>query len=559
MKHRSVLQRITTADLLALKRRGYQAPEFLACTLKVEQSQDSLGMVADDVWPPGNEPQSDLEDWSEWDQWLQDEAGTFELNVPSDHLEAELDQALAGFEKIQSDLSYQQAQAALGTLVQKLDLTVQEQLGLEQELQDLLTMLDKLEHQVVHIAVFGMVSRGKSSLLNALLGQPMFATGPVHGVTRTTQRANWHIEAEKLAEPGDAVDVVRVSLPGLGQSRVEFIDTPGIDEVDGQVREAMARTIAKQADLILFVIAGDMTRVEYAALSDLRQASKPILLVFNKIDQYPETDQQLIHAKVRDERVRELLSPSEIVMAAAAPLVAQPQQKPDGTWQAKLVPGAPRVEDLKLKILEILHREGKALIALNTLLYADDINEQIVQRKLEIRDQQANQLIWRSVITKATAIALNPVTAVDILSSAVIDVAMIVGLARLYGLPMTQHEAVGLLRSIAIAMGGISASELLATLGLSSLKGALSLAVPVTGGASLLPYVSVAMTQAGVAGFSSYGIGQVAKRYLANGATWGPDSPKSVVQGILANLDQSYILGRIKSELQGKIKPAPMR
>ncbi len=518
-----------------------------------------LGMVADGVQPPEHEPQADPEDWSEWDRWLQDEAGTGAPTVPLDHLEAELDQALAGFDTILSDLSYQQAQAALETLVQKLDLTAQEQLGLEQELQDLLTMLDKLEHQVVHIAVFGMVSRGKSSLLNALLGQPMFATGPVHGVTRTTQRANWQIEPEKPAEPEDAVDVVRVSLPGLGQSRVEFIDTPGIDEVDGQEREAMARTIAKQADLILFVIAGDMTRVEYAALSELRQASKPILLVFNKVDQYPEADQQLIYAKIRDERVRELLSPSEIVMAAAAPLVAQPQQLPDGTWRAKLVPGMPQVEDLKLKILEILHREGKALIALNTLLYADDINEQIVQRKLEIRDQQANQLIWRSVITKATAIALNPVTAVDILSSAVIDVVMIVALARLYGLPMTQHEAVGLLRSIAIAMGGISVSELLATLGLSSLKGALSLAAPVTGGASLLPYVSVAMTQAGVAGFSSYGIGQVAKRYLANGATWGPDSPKSVVQEILANLDQSYILGRIKRELQGKIKPAPMR
>jgi GTPase len=67
-----------------------------------------------------------------------------------------------------------------------------------------------------------------------------------------------------------------------------------------------------------------------------------------------------------------------------------------------------------------------------------------------------------------------------------------------------------------------------------------------------LPYVSVAIAQAAVAGVSSYGIGQITKRYLANGASWGPNSPK-VVQEILASMDQSYILNRVKEELKGKI------
>ena len=40
--------------------------------------------------------------------------------------------------------------------------------------------------------------------------------------------------------------------------------------------------------------------------------------------------------------------------------------------------GNAQVEELKLKILEILHREGKALVALNTMLYADTVNEQLV-------------------------------------------------------------------------------------------------------------------------------------------------------------------------------------
>ena len=65
--------------------------------------------------------------------------------------------------------------------------------------------------------------------------------------------------------------------------------------------------------------------------------------------------------------------------------------------------------------------------------------------------------------------------------------------------------------------------------------------------------MSVALTQAGVAGVSSYGIGQVTKTYLANGASWGPDGPKAVINRILASLDETSILNRIKDELRAKL------
>ncbi len=339
----------------------------------------------------------------------------------------------------------------------------------------------------------------------------------------------------------------------MGNSSIELIDTPGIDEVNGEDREALARAIAQQADLILFLVSGDITKVEYQALSALRDASKPIILVFNKIDQYPDTDRLAVYHKIRDERVKEILSPDEIVMAAASPLVAQAVRQADGRLVAKLSTGVPQVEDLKLKILEVLHREGKSLVALNTMLFTHDIHEQLVARKLEIREQGANRVIWNGVMTKAVAIALNPLTIVDVVSSAVIDIAMILALSKLYGIAMTQQGALGLLQKIALTMGGITASELVATLGLSSLKLLLGTAVPATGGLSLGAYVSVAVTQAGVAGVSSYGIGQVAKTYLANGASWGPEGPKAVVTRILASLDEASILSRIKAELRAKV------
>jgi GTPase len=463
----------------------------------------------------------------------------------------DLDQTIQSFGDIQAELNYRQAQDVLRELVKKLDLTPREREGLEAEIQSLELMLDKLDRQVIHIAVFGMVGRGKSSLLNALLGQNIFETGPTHGVTQTIQTAQWSAKREAIGS--SAHDLWTVTLPGLGNSRIELIDTPGIDEVDGETREALARQIARQADLILFVIAGDITKVEFEALSELRKASKPILLVLNKIDQYPEADRIAVYEKIRDDRVKKLLSPEEIVMAAASPLFARAVRRPDGKLVPNLSRGEPQVEQVKLKILEVLNREGKALVALNTMLYTDDVNAQLVQRKLEIRDQNANQVIWRGVMTKAITTAINPITVIDLLSGAAIDVALIVTLSRLYGIPMTEQGAVGLLQKIALSLGGITASELLITFGLGSLKSLLGLSAPATGGLSLAPYLSVAITQAAIAGVSTYGIGQVIKVYLANGASWGPDGPKVVIDRILSTLDETSIMNRIKDELKAKL------
>ncbi|MGB6301597.1 MAG: GTP-binding protein [Rivularia sp. (in: cyanobacteria)] len=475
-----------------------------------------------------------------------------ELDSSNSYSTEELDKAIFTFEEIQTELHYKQAQTALREMVANLDLSLSETQGLEMEIADLETMLTKLEGMVIQIAAFGMVGRGKSSLLNAMVGKEVFETGPLHGVTRDAQTVNWTISEETFGESQSALRVTFSS--SSGQSRVELIDTPGLDEVDGETRTTLAEQIAQSADLILFVISGDMTKLEHEALSQLREARKPILLVFNKVDQYPKADRIAVYEKIRDERVKELLSPDEIVTAAASPLVRTLVRRSDGTKGVQLRAGKPQVEELKLKILEILHREGKALVALNTMLYADDVNEQLIQRKLKLRETAADRLIWKSVMAKALAVALNPVTVLDILSAATIDVFLILGLSRLYGIPMTEAGAIKLLQKIALSMGGISASELLANLGLSSLKTLLGISAPATGGATLGPYISVALTQAGVAGVSSYGIGQVTKAYLQAGATWGPDGPKAVISKILANLDESSILNRIKSELQVKLR-----
>ena len=475
-------------------------------------------------------------------------------------LAAELDAVVQDFDDLQTELTYRQAQGTLQTLLNRLTLTPRETTDLQSEVQQLTGLLTKLEQAVIQIAVFGLVGRGKSSLLNALLGSDVFATGPTHGVTQQSEMAPWQVRQEEIAA-GQSIWRVSPQVPDQvpgqvpGQARIELIDTPGLDEVNGAVQEQLAQQVAQSADLILFVVAGDITRREYEALEALRQVHKPILLVFNKVDQYPAADRQVIFEVLRQHRLQTLIAPEAMVMAAAAPLVAQATRRADGRLITRMERGTPQITDLKLKILDILQREGLALVALNTLLYADELNDTIREKKLTLRDRAAEEVIWQGGMAKAIAVALNPITGIDVLTGVVVDVTLLLTLSRLYGLPLTQQGAVKLLQTMALELGGLSVSELLVTFGLSSLKGLLGIAAPATAGLSLPPYLGVAITQAAVAGVASYGLGKVAKAYFANGASWGSHGPKSLVQEILSTVDEDSILNRVKEELLAKINP----
>ncbi len=441
--------------------------------------------------------------------------------------------------------NYQAAIDAVDRLVNRLELSPRERTGLESDVASLKGLRQKLTDTVIHIAVFGLVGRGKSSLLNALVGQCIFRTGPLHGVTQQVESTPW--QATALSDGSH-----QVTLPGEGQSRVELVDTPGIDEVDGEQRQSLAQRVAQQADLILFVVAGDLTQLEYDALSQLRQAQKPILLVFNKADQFVGNDRQQIVDKLRQQAEPLGIPPEQVLTAAAAPLIAQ-MVEVEGKRQVRRQRGSAQIDELKIKMLDILQRDGKALVALNSLLYADHLNQRLLERKLQIRQQSAEDAIWKAALTKAIAIAINPILVADALGGAAIDLALIVTLSRLYGLDMSQQAAFKLLRTIAVATGSLSLTDLLVTFGLGSLKSLLGASALATGGLTLSPYFAVAVTQAAVAGVSTYVIGTVTQRYLANDASWGEGGPKAAIATLLTTIDERSILDRIKTELSEQL------
>ena len=65
--------------------------------------------------------------------------------------------------------------------------------------------------------------------------------------------------------------------------------------------------------------------------------------------------------------------------------------------------------------------------------------------------------------------------------------------------------------------------------------------------------VLTALPQGAAAGYGSYVVGQAARFYFEHGASWGKQSPKRVVNQILANTDKRSVLRQLKDEIKNKI------
>ena len=84
------------------------------------------------------------------------------------------------------------------------------------------------------------------------------------------------------------------------------------------------------------------------------------------------------------------------------------------------------------------------LIALNAAMYAADKSDRISALRVEMRNRQADQVIWTMAGTKAIVVALNPLPVFDVIGGFAIDALMIVTLSKVYGLNFSMAQARGL-------------------------------------------------------------------------------------------------------------------
>jgi small GTP-binding protein len=275
----------------------------------------------------------------------------------------------------QPDADYQASLAAIQAAIARFkgcnEIELRELAG---DLDELGRMAEKLRAGRVEIAVFGEISTGKSALINALCGEQRAQVNVRGGWTRDV----WHVPWESAG----------YCIPGLAESQVVLVDTPGLNEVDGAERAAMAHAAASRADLVIFVADSDINDTEYRALVELAASSKPLLLVLNKADLYRPDQLEDLLSVFRGRRLAGVVRPENIVTAQADPRdVEYVIQSADGRSRSEWRKPAPQVDEVRARIVELLAADGKALLALNAAIFAADKSDRMAALRVRYREE----------------------------------------------------------------------------------------------------------------------------------------------------------------------------
>jgi small GTP-binding protein len=266
---------------------------------------------------------------------------------------------------------------------------------------------ENLAKREIHVVVFGTGSAGKTSIVNAILGRIVGQVGAPMGTTEVGETYSFR-------------------LRGLDRE-IWITDTPGILEagIKGTQREQLARKLATEADLLLFVLDNDLRQSEYEPLRSLIEIGKRSIVVFNKTDLYPERDREVILSRLR-QRLQSFAPSVDIVAVAANPqlmiLDNGDPYRPD-----------PDILPLLRRIAAILRAEGEDLVADNILLQSQRLGEEARRIIDAQRLRQAEQIVDRFQWIGAGVVTVTPLPIVDLLATAAVNAQMVVEIGRVYG------------------------------------------------------------------------------------------------------------------------------
>jgi small GTP-binding protein len=211
------------------------------------------------------------------------------------------------------------------------------------------------------LVVAGEFNSGKSSFINALLGERMLP----EGVTPTTDRINLLRYGPEVTEQHLEAFLLERTYPAELLREITIVDTPGTNAIIRR-HEELTRDFIPRADLVLFVTSADrpFTESERGFLEQIREWGKKIVLVVNKIDILPRPeDRQQVLGFVR-EHAQALLAeaPRLFPVSAREALAARADGSTEG-WRTSgfdevdtyLVRTLNQEERIRLKLLNPLN------------------------------------------------------------------------------------------------------------------------------------------------------------------------------------------------------------
>jgi hypothetical protein len=376
-----------------------------------------------------------------------------------------------------------------------------------------------LEQRDFTVVFFGTGSAGKTSLINAILQEigGSDATQPQGGRVGAAMGITIHEQTYRLSLEGFDRDIV-------------LVDTPGILEAGaaGAQREQQAKQWATDADLLIFVLDNDLRQSEYQALQILTEMGKRLLVVFNKIDCYLESERQQILAAL-DRRLQGMILADDLIAVAANPHLTMPY---------------PEILPLLERMATVLRAEGENLIADNILLQSQRLGQEARQMIDQERQHQAEKIVDRFQWIGAGVVAATPLPLVDLVATAAINAQMVVELGRVYGCEMNLDRGKEL---------AISLAKTLVSLGV--VRGAIeifSIALQTNVGTFLVGRAIQGVTAAYLTRIA----GKSFIEYFRQNQTWGDGGMTEVVQEqFRLNRRDDFVKAFLQEALDRVVKP----
>ncbi|MBK9714236.1 MAG: dynamin family protein [Kouleothrix sp.] len=219
------------------------------------------------------------------------------------------------------------------------------------------TLGDTIAHldELFLLVIAGEFNSGKSSFINALLGDKVLA----EGVTPTTDRITLlRYGPEPTQKPIEEFLLER-DFPADVLRSLTIVDTPGTNAIIRR-HEELTRDFIPRSDLVLFVTSADrpFTESERGFLAAIQEWGKKIVFVLNKVDLLDQQEVEQVVTFIQ-QNARELLGITPEIFPVSARLAQRARAGAgDEAWQAS------RFEAIERYILETLDEQQRVRLKL---------------------------------------------------------------------------------------------------------------------------------------------------------------------------------------------------
>ena len=379
---------------------------------------------------------------------------------------------------------------------------------------------NKLETQLktgdYKVTLFGAGSSGKTSIARSLLKNIVGETSAKIGTTKQ-------------------INSYKIRIPILKRN-IKIIDTPGLFEPSklGEEREKATILEASNSDLVLFVLDQDINKYENYLIKELLKIGKKIIIVLNKCDLRSRNENNLIK-----ENINSIISAKKNNITVVQTIAVPQQSTYEKSSALNLVP---EVGSLFREIIETLDNNGEELLADNILFRSNKLG---IKSKNFLREQRylmSNKVIKKYMWITGGVILINPLPAVDFLTTTSVNIQMIMELSKIYEIKLTKKDAKDLSKSLlsVLAKQGI-------------LKGGLAILSPALA-TSLTKIIISKSIQSITAGWLIRIVGLSLIEYFKNGQDWGDGGIQEVVDKIYKISKREDILNNFVNEAISKIE-----